>query len=164
MTRKKIILVLFFSMFPTAHMWGQGVDRNGNPIPPRSPVVLLPGYRVDIRKAIDSEWRIIWKAEGLKLDFGQGGYREDETKTLKKQQILWTQEQTLNKHKAQLVYTSSHKLIVSFPNLNAVFTAQIHSQRDLADMLLMVATFDKDWYPIDSTLVAPVPKQQGSLK
>jgi len=136
------------------------VDQNGKPMPPRSPVILLPGYKIDVRQPIDSEWRIIWKTGGLQLDFGAGGYSEDEMKAVKKDQILWTQEQTINKHLVRFLYTKSNVLFANFPDLNARFKAHIHNQRELADMLLMVATYNEDWYPLGSAAIAPVPKNQ----
>jgi len=160
MTRTRLLSIFLLLTVAVSQAGSQGVDRNGNPIPPRSPVLLLSGYKLDIRWAIDSDWRVIWKKNGLVMDFSQGGYFEDATLTTKKEQILWAQEQVINKHKARFVYTKSGQLIASFPELNARFGAQLHNQRELADMLLMIATFDEDWYPVGATSIAALPKPQ----
>ncbi|HWZ96563.1 MAG TPA: hypothetical protein VN025_02265 [Candidatus Dormibacteraeota bacterium] len=158
MIQTRLIISLLFSLLCAIQVSSQE-NRNANSIPPRSPVVLLQGYKLDVGKAIDSEWRVIWKAGGLRLDFGQGGYFEDETKRIKKADILWTQEQTIDKQRVRFVYTKSHELMATFPTLNARFKAHIHNQQELADMLLMVVTFNNDWYPVDAASIAPLPQK-----
>jgi len=63
--------------------------------------------------------------------------------------------------KFQCTYTRSHELIVSFhPSLTANFRAKIHNQQELADMLLMVVTFNLEGYPFDPASIATISKRQ----
>jgi hypothetical protein len=147
MFSKRLIIFLIL-IAPLSQACGQDIDRNGNPIPPRSPLVLLPNYKLEILKGIDTDGARIWKKPGVEIEYAQGMYLEDATAHMKADEIVWKQEQVINKQKVQCFYTKSHDLIVSFPSLHAYFSARIHNQQELTDMLLMVVTYNVDGYPV----------------
>jgi|SRR5215475_14792342 len=135
------LLLLLIAALTQVH--AQELDRSNSAIPPRSPIVLLPKYKLEISKGVDTTGMAIWREGGFSIRYVQGMYIESDTDIIRrtKDEILWTQEQLVNKQKLVLTCTKSHGLFASFPALHASFSAKIHSQQDIADMLLMVVTF-----------------------
>jgi len=114
------------------------------PIP--GSIKLLPGYHYQKEQGIDSLVGKIWKKGGLEIDHDIGalagnyadckscGWTDGE---------LWRRKQTVNGQESIIVFTKSRRLIVVFPESKANFYATISTEEDMADMLLMLCTFQK---------------------
>jgi hypothetical protein len=114
----------------------------------RSPVRLLPGYKIQLLSAIDSLGGTIWKDRGLRITFDIGGHFGVEADSIDKNDIVWREEQVVSGQQLICVYTKAHHLVVSFPQLNSNFESKVRSERDVAEMLLMVSTYDQKFpYP-----------------
>jgi len=132
--------------------------------PPYGGVKLLEGYRYKRSRSVDTINGLIYKEGGLSIEFESGiseGYAVD-PKELKN--YIWYREQEINGHKVFLALTQSgvgtrwepekprrsgsrHILIVTFPGKfgpmdAANFHAEVLNDTEIADMLLMVLTFD----------------------
>jgi len=124
----------------------------------RSPVILLPGYKLQTVKGIDTFGAVIWKEHGAEIQFSQGAHLEDPMESVKESQVLWKQEQVVSGKKVQCIYTKSHQLIVNFPELHALFFATIHNSQELTEMLLMTVTYDIHEYPVDPSSLGQLRK------
>ena len=114
--------------------------------PPPGRIKLLPGYHHEIRQGIDSFVGIISKPGGLEIqyDIGEmaGNYAACATCGWTKGE-LWRKVQVVNGQRMVCVFTKEKRLVVSFPQSHANFYATIHGGDELADMLLMMATFQR---------------------
>jgi VWFA-related protein len=145
--------------------------------PPPGGVALLSGYHHCTLQGIDSWVGTIARKDGFRIDYDigemAGNYTDshcvscDWTKN-----EVWRKKQIVNGHEATVVFTEGdtetrvkqtindqvvctpgetiHKkqLIVSFPDSHANFYATIQTKDQMADMLLMIATFHLN-SPID---------------
>jgi hypothetical protein len=131
---------------------------------PYGGVKLLDGYRFKRSSSVDTINGLIYKEGGLSIEFESGiseGYAVD---LKNKSKYIWCRDQMVNGHKVMLALTKSgvgtvwkperarsskpgNILIVTFPgrfgpNDAANFYAEVLSEQEIADMLLMVLTFD----------------------
>ncbi len=159
----KLITVglLFFLIFTVTQAAGQGSAANQGPDSPRSPVRLLPGYKLQIVNGIDTFGAVIWREHGAQIYYELGPHLDDPVASKKDSQILWKQEQLVNGKKVQCMYTKSHQFVVNFPELRSYFSARIHNRQELAEMLLMTLTYGVQEYPVDPSLLAPLPKPKN---
>jgi hypothetical protein len=106
---------------------------------------LLPGYHVRLRKGIDSAVGDVVKDGGLTIRFEMMGaspdYSEDEDI---KRNTSWRKEQTVNGKQLVCIFSKQGELLVTFPKYRASFFAQIKTEQDAVDMMLMVLTFRDD--------------------
>jgi hypothetical protein len=123
---------------------------------------LLEGYKYKRSRTFDTVNGVIYKDGGLRIEFESGmneGYAADpkEQKT-----YVWFREQEINGHKVFLALTlpgvgtrwqpitprrTNRILMVTFPGQlgpmqAANFYAEVIDDKEIADMLLMVLTFD----------------------
>jgi len=106
-------------------------------------IVLLPGYVNTSTRPMDSAFSgTISKQHGLVIsyDIGLTAGRYD-TDPRWNRRAVWQTEQVLNGKRVVCIFTGSKELLISFPESLANFHAKIRSERDLADMLLMVLTY-----------------------
>ena len=54
----------------------------------------------------------------------------------------WRKKQVINGQEAAFVFTKSRRLVVSFPESHANFYATVRDESELADMLVMILTFE----------------------
>ena len=103
----------------------------------------MPGYHHRTGQAIDVVVGTISKEGGLKIDYDMGemnatqcppfcGGTSDE---------LWRKRQVINGQTMVCVYTKKKMLVVTFLESHANFYATIKSEDQMADMLLMLVTF-----------------------
>jgi hypothetical protein len=129
--------------------------------PARSPVHLLSGYKIQIGSGTDTWGGIIWKVDGLKVKFDSGLHVGVATDLVDKKDVAWREEQVVNGQQVICVYMTSNDLIVSFPRLVTNFQGHVQRQQDLAEMLLMILTFEPTHgYGVESGAIVPVPQQQ----
>lgn len=123
----------------------------------RFPLRLLPGYKLQAAAGYDNgPTGKIWKENGPTINFHMGPYFPEETESIKKDQILWREEQIINGQSFTCVYTKSADLVISHQPLPvANFRAKIHSQQELAEILLMVLTFEPKGYLVDPNAIVP---------
>ncbi len=132
--------------------------------PPYGGIKLLEGYRYKRSQSVDTINGLIFKDGGLRIEFESGiseGYAVDPK--LQKSYV-WYREQEVNGHKVLLALTQSgvgtrwqpeqprgpksrRILMITYPGKfgpmdAANFYAEVLSDKEIADMLLMVLTFD----------------------
>lgn len=119
---------------------GHGTDQLASS---RSPVRLLPGYKLQIVPGPEGSGGKIWKEGGPVIDFNLpqccAGIATD---SVEKGAVAWRIEQIVEKQRVIVLYTNSNELIVAFPKLISNFHAKIRNPQDLAEVLLMVLTFE----------------------
>ncbi len=107
---------------------------------------LLPGYRHERLSGIDSRVGKIWKQGGVEIqyDIGKmaGNYADCKSCGWTRGE-LWRRKQIVNGQEAILFFTRAKTLFVVFPDSQANFYATINKAQDMADMLLMLLTFQK---------------------
>lgn len=134
--------------------------------PPYGGIKLLDGYKYEKSKTIDTINARIFNNEGFTIEFESGiseGYAADPKK---RAQYIWFREQDIKGRKVYLAMTTigigtnwkpsrwrspktGRIMLITFPGrfgpLDAAnFFAEVTSDQELADMLLMVLTFDPD--------------------
>jgi hypothetical protein len=123
-----------------------------------SPVRLLPSYKIQWASGIDTWGGTIWKDNGVKIEFNQGGVGIA-TDQVEKDEVVWREEQVLNGEQVVIIYTKSSHLLVAIPKLIVSFEAEIRNQKDLAEMLLMALTWDMaHGYPAEPGAIQTTPK------
>lgn len=114
------------------------------------PVQLLPGFKWTFIPGIDSGGGMISNKDGLNIEVGLCCGFAIEADEVSKNRVLWHDEQIVNGERVLLVFTKSKELIISFPISTARainFRAKIRSQKELAEMLLMVLTYQPPPHP-----------------
>ncbi len=108
--------------------------------------MLLPGYQQREGRSLDSATGIIWKERGLRIsyDIGRmaGVYTDCDSCDWTRGEV-WRKKQVINGQEAVVVLTKSKRLVVSFPQSHSNFYATVRDESELADMLLMLFTFEK---------------------
>lgn len=131
---------------------------------PYGGIKLLDGYKFKRSSTIDTINGIIYKDGGLNIEFESGISEGYAVNPKDKNKYIWYREQIVNGHKVMLALTKSgvgtvwksensrsskqyNILMVTFPgrfgpNDAANFYAEVLNEKEIADMLLMVLTFD----------------------
>ena len=127
---------------------------------------LLPGYVHERRRGKDSSPGVIARAGALSIGYDIGRmaanyaikyFPEDYERLLRRnrlnedsikrdlqyqnERVRWRQRQKLNGDELMLVQLKDDKVIGSFAKANANFVADVDSEEELADFLLMVLTY-----------------------
>jgi hypothetical protein len=157
MTKLSVLLIvcLLFSVFSTTNATIQdGAKREAT----LSPVRLLPEYKIRWASDIDSWGGTIWNDAGLKIVFHHDLYGGVLADQVDKNEVVWQAEQQVNGQQVICVYTKSNHFIVSIPKLVVNFEADIRSQKDLTEMLLMALTWDlTHGYPVAPGIATRLP-------
>ena len=115
-------------------------------------MVLLPGYQhAPVPTPRDSRNGRIWKDQGLSISYQAGGLAGNRVNG--NPNLLWSKEMTVRGNRVQIGMTRDRMLIVvlSSPTpppevpgsaLPANFYATVNTEEDIADMLLMVMTYN----------------------
>jgi hypothetical protein len=129
--------------------------------PAKSPVRLLPGYKIQMSAGIDTWGGTIWKDDGLKIEFNSGLHVGVAADLVDRKDVVWREVQDINGQEVICVYTNLNDLIVSFPRLVTNFQGHAQHNQDIAEMLLTVLTFEPTHgYAVDPGAIVPVPQQQ----
>jgi hypothetical protein len=140
--RENLSKMRYFTLFLVLLVGSTNILAQSSPAPVPGNVRLLPGYEHWEGRTIDSINGRIFKPHGLTIRYDMGmnaGHYELQPKW--SEHALWRTEQIINGKKAVCIFTKSKELLVAFPDELANFYAEIHSQQDLADMMLMVLTY-----------------------
>ena len=144
---KKIVVLLALFLLPTALLRAADNQSFGD-------IKLLDGYHVTRQGAVDVEAGTIEKSGGLRITFESGPSEGAAVKRDKKGKYLWYREQIVKGHKVRLALEEQrrigkkHLLLVTFllggenTAFACNFAGDVKSQEDIADMLLMILTFD----------------------
>jgi hypothetical protein len=119
-------------------------------------IQLLPGYKVSTRMGIESLGGEIFSRD-MRIYFDVGVNTGNWTSAAPDNSILWQRKQMLHRHHVVCVYTIQKELIVTFPYLTANFRAKVNSKQDMADMLLMVLSYE----PVAGTPPEPTVDSAG---
>jgi|SRR5580700_5822966 hypothetical protein len=157
MTKLSILLmVCLLSVSPTTNARNQDLAKREAKL---SPVRLLPGYKIRFRSGIDSWGGTIWNDTGLKIVFDHDLYGGVPADQVDKNDVVWRTEQEVNGQQVICVYTKSNYFIVGIPKLVVSFEAEIQSQKDSTEMLLMALTWDTTHgYPAAAGAIEIAPK------
>ena len=118
---------------------------SGQEPPTPGSISLLPGYHHRIGQGIDSKVGRIWKDKGLVIHYDVGELAGDYTECGRPcgwtKGEMWRREQLVQGQKVVCVFTNKRRLVVSFPGAHANFYGIAKTDKQLAEMLLMVLTF-----------------------
>jgi len=125
-------------------------------------VRLLPGYRVQNYPTLDTVGAKIYKKGGLEIEYSSGSLMEEEASAITPDKILWKTKQIINGYPLTCVYTRSSDFVATFNDKSPTnFHAHIKSNQDLAEMLLIVLTYEPTkGYPISPDAIEPTPKSK----
>jgi len=102
----------------------------------RSPVRLLPGYKIELRHGLEGDFGgRIWKPGGLSIAFDAGIHNPKAIDSIGKTDARWRIDQILDGHHVVLVYVVSGRVAISIPDRAANFRAKICNQQDLAETI-----------------------------
>jgi hypothetical protein len=135
---------------------GQKIDALNGSRPVILPIQLLPGYKVEGGHGTDTAGARIFKDGETSIAFGLGIHMAVQADSVDETRVAWKEDQIVNGRHLTCVYTKSGELIASFRDLPvANFSAKIRTQQELAEMLLMVLTFEPSHgYPVESSAMA----------
>ncbi len=133
------IVVLLFAVSSTSI--GQNQDRTKREVN-RIRFQLLPGYRVSVSYGLDTWGAKIWKDGGVTIEFVNGLHVGVEADSVEKGGVTWREEQFVNSQRFICVYRKANDLVVSIAQLAVNFRGHIRNQQDLAEMLLIVLTYE----------------------
>ena len=104
---------------------------------------LLDGYQHKAEAAEDSAAGKIWKEGGITIHYDIGRLAGQCVDPARRCDYAWFREQQVNGHTVYSARTKDGQVLVTFPGAEpANFYADCRSQDDVADMLLMVLTYD----------------------
>ena len=109
----------------------------------RSPFQLIRGYKVEIRYGPEpnEEAGRIWKPGGLAIDWNFDAYGGSIIDEIEQKEVLWRLELPSSGNPSVMVRTRENRVAISIAtHLN--FSATIHSDQELAEMLLMCLTYN----------------------
>jgi hypothetical protein len=104
-------------------------------------IKLLPEYRHEREKGIDTRVGKIWKEGGILIRYDIGRGAGNAVNGLKKENLLWSKEQVVNESPVLIALTKDRMLYVTFPKTSANFYGKAGSEEDVADMLLMILNY-----------------------
>jgi hypothetical protein len=107
----------------------------------RSPFQLLPGYKMKYGFGLEGQLGgTISKAGGPSIDFGLGTGYEVNTEEIPKDQVVWSEIQTIGARQFICVYTRDHRVVVSLVNgvQQGNFEAHVKNEQELAEVLMII--------------------------
>jgi hypothetical protein len=131
----------------------------------RSPVRLLPGYKIEFASGVEGGYGVhIWKEAGLNIFGSFGCCFGAKANSVGKDRLGWEEKQEMNGRHVTLAYTKGQDLVVTFTEDNGSypvnFTAHIRDEHDVAETLLMVLTYEPTHgYPVPPQEIVQAPQQ-----
>ncbi len=132
-----LLLALFYFSLPCAL-----ADDPASPAPGN--IKLLTGYVHEKLQGVDTLVGKISKPDGLTIQYDIGYFAGNHAaaQEKEKEKILWSKDQLIAGHPVKIVLTKDRTLYITFPDSTANFFAKIRSDEDLADMMLMILTYE----------------------
>jgi hypothetical protein len=169
--KKLIILLLSLCVLlvPRSSMMQETGTRKQQ-IATRSPVRLLPGYKLELAYGIEGGYGVrIWKDGGLSISGGIGCCFAAEANSAEKDELRWREEQEFNGRRATLAYTKDQELVITFADdknsYPANFTAHVRDEYDVAAALLLVLTYEPTaGYPVEPGSIVIRPQDPRSFR
>ena len=148
MKKKFLLFVFLFCLF----ILSASAQNNNLSKPPRTPpsrgIKLLSGYVHIPLQGIDSWVGRIKKEGGLNIKYDIGRLAgEYVSRCLSENTCVWYKEQQLKGGLVKIAFTEDETIIATFPTTTANFYAEVKSQEDIADFLLMILTYDETIMP-----------------
>ncbi len=148
MKKKLLLFVLLFSL---SILSASAQDRKLNRLPKSPPpggIKLLAGYVHMKERGIDTWVGRIKKEGGLDILYDIGPLAgEYVNRCLRDQSCVWYKEQQLKGGLVKIALASDGRIIATFPKTTANFSAEVKSQEDIADFLIMILTYDETTVP-----------------
>ncbi len=144
MTKKIFLFVLLFCSFTfLASAQNKQTENQPKPSPPPGGIKLLAGYAHFQEQGIDTRVGRIKKEGGLDIEYDIGRLAGEYTNTCvrDKNACVWFKEQKLEYGIVKIALTKDGEIIATFPKTTANFFAQVKSQEDIADFLIMILTY-----------------------
>jgi hypothetical protein len=116
--------------------------------PPPGGIKLLDGYVHIQERGIDTWVGRIKKEGGLDILYDIGRLAGEYVRfCLIDQSCVWYKEQQLKGGLVKIALTKDGEIIATFPKTTANFIAEVKSQEDIADFLIMILTYDEQTVP-----------------
>ena len=114
----------------------------------RSPVMLLPGYRVSLAQGIEGGGGRISKKDGPTIEFNIGGYFGNQAMAISPDKLSWRENQTIDGFQFDIAMTEDNLLVMSNQDGDN-FSANVKNSQELTEVMLMVVTLNRsEGYPI----------------
>jgi hypothetical protein len=111
--------------------------------PPPGSIKLLPGYRHKTEQGIDTAVGRIWKEGGLTITYDIGRLAGHYAGPDAHADFLWRKEQMLGEQVVWCALTKEGQLIITFAKTSANFFAKVKTQEDIAEVLLMILSYQE---------------------
>jgi hypothetical protein len=149
--KKKLLLfvLLFFLSVLSASAQKKRVRNVSELSPPPGGIKLLNGYVHIPLRGIDTRVGRIKKEGGLDILYDIGRLAGESVRLclLIDQSCVWYKEQQLKGGLVKIALTKDREIIATFPKTTANFIAEVKSQEDIADFLIMILTYDEQTVP-----------------
>ncbi|HSK72539.1 MAG TPA: hypothetical protein VK892_12620 [Pyrinomonadaceae bacterium] len=144
MTKKLLLFVLLFCLFILTASAQVGKSKKLSTPPPPCGIKLLDGYVHVPLRGIDS-WVGRIKKEGRLTITYDIGYLAGEyvNHCLWDNSCLWYKEQQFNGGLVKIALGSNEAIYATFPKTYANFYAEVKTQEDIAEFLLIIMTYDE---------------------
>ncbi len=148
MTKKLLLFVLLLCSFVlSASAQDNRLSKPPKPPPPGG-IKLLKGYVHTPLQGIDTWVGRIKKEGGLNIKYDIGSLAgEYVNHCLYNNTCVWYKEQQLKAGLVKIALTEYETIIATFPKTTANFYAEVKSQEDIAEFLLMILTYDEAQVP-----------------
>jgi len=141
MTKKLPLFVLLVCLFILS---ASAQDKKPPKSPPPGGIKLLNGYVHIKGQGIDTWVGRIKKEGGLNIKYDIGRLAgEYVSHCLRENTCVWYKEQQLKGGLVKIALTQDGTIIATFPKTTANFYAEVKSQEDIADFLIMILTDDE---------------------
>ncbi len=149
MKKKLLLFVLLFCLSVLSASAQKKRVRNVSELsPPPGGIKLLNGYVHIPLRGIDTRVGRIKKEGGLDILYDIGPLAgEYVNRCLRDQSCVWYKEQQLKGGLVKIALTKDGEIIATFPKTTANFIAEVKSQEDIADFLIMILTYDETTVP-----------------
>ncbi|MDQ2745635.1 MAG: hypothetical protein M3T96_00025 [Acidobacteriota bacterium] len=147
MWTKKLLLIIFFVLSVSYSFPQTKSSVSSRPIPAPAPgnIKLLPEYIHERKRGVDSARGVISKKDGLVINYDIGrmaGNYANRKIVENKKNIVWQKQEKINDDDLLIAYFKDGKIVASFNKESANFFAETRSEKDVADFLEIIKTYN----------------------